>query len=162
MNSPSPESSGKTESLSVADLNAIGFHFERNPLAGANASLAQSYFFLRAAQDGVPAIRLNIARMLLAEGNIWSVRLSNGEQDLQDAVMGKTVSDPDPNVYRRSTSVAPKDVLPTVQRFLREIIEQHTPSVHDGVYSPAAVAAYCEEMRAEIAERQKTIVDVPV
>ena len=36
------------------------------------------------------------------------------------------------------------------------------PAVHDGVYSPTDLIRHCEAMRAEIAERQKVIIDVPV
>lgn len=43
-----------------------------------------------------------------------------------------------------------------------DVCAPHQPSVHDGVYSPEDLIRHCEQMRAEIAERQKTIVDVPV
>lgn len=43
-----------------------------------------------------------------------------------------------------------------------EAIDTAPPYVHDGVYSPIDVMRYCALMQAEIAERQKNLVDVPV
>ena len=149
-----PESSDSTESIDVADLEALGFTHDTDPLRSANASLAQNYFFVRPATGSTPALRLNIARCSLLSGNLWSVEFSNATNGgIRDHFFGPKM---------KSAVMQPREILPTVQRFLREVTDEHTPAVHDGVYSPAAVAAYCEQMRTEIAERQKTIVDVPV
>jgi hypothetical protein len=43
-----------------------------------------------------------------------------------------------------------------------DAIDTASPNVHDGVYSPIDVMRHCEQMRAEIAARQKNLVDVPV
>lgn len=34
--------------------------------------------------------------------------------------------------------------------------------VHDGIYDPIELIAHCDRMRADIAERQKDLIDIPV
>ncbi len=116
-----PPESSKERSLSVADLQALGFESEKDPLAAANASIAQSYFFIRPAQNGVPALRLNIARHQLVEKkNLWRVSFSDGAKDLASSIIGG-----DGTRYR-SADIEPEHILSTIQRFAAEIIAEHT------------------------------------
>ncbi len=70
-------------------------------------------------------------------------------------------------MHSRPSEFSPIDthIEATERRFngtSADVSDLHEPLVHDGVYSPTDLMRHCAAMRAEIAERQKIIIDVPV
>lgn len=51
------------------------------------------------------------------------------------------------------------EVLAAIERLLQELVNESSDSlhVHDGIYSPHDVTAYCHAQRAKIVEQQKRL-----
>lgn len=102
----------------------MGFSFDTDPLASANASVARTYYFVRPAKNDVPALRLCMGKALVTSGNKWIVSFTNADQGgiLESTTLPKL----------RVATVEPKDVLSTIQRFCAEIdnefLERQKPS----------------------------------
>ncbi len=117
------ESAPEKTSLKLADVQALGFEFDTDPLAGANAALTQNFYFIRPAGDGMPAMRLNISRHLNTEVQLWNIVVYGGTAATTD--LGTLiVSRASPRDILRSTTVKPEAVITTMQRFIAEVVEE--------------------------------------
>jgi hypothetical protein len=117
MNSPPSQAESTAERLQVSDIEALGFHFDADPLASANARVAQSYFFQKPGADGHPVMRLNIARNLANDK--WNITIYGRASARCDLASMADSAIHRGNIIRTAT-VEPKDVLSTMRQLVAE------------------------------------------
>lgn len=78
------ETPAARRSLNSAELQRFGFGIDPDPLTGANAALAQSFFFVRPARGTTPPLRLQIVKGLSGEWNVVIMPADHGDQSMLD------------------------------------------------------------------------------
>ena len=120
-----PESTSSVTTLHLADIQALGFEFDPDPIAS-RQTLFKSFYFIQHANDGKPAMRLHISRSLRGElsgGISWCITVYGGTAATTGLVT-LINSEASPQDILASETVKPDKVISTMIRLIAEAEEK--------------------------------------